>query len=171
MFLSCPIAMMPCSFVSSIVLTPTSNWIVCAHTFPLKSQNFILPSFAQLTINSRLSCISFVIWEVCSVGKFRIKFPVFMSHIFIVLSIPPLNKVESSWRSTIDQIKSKWPVSVFRHAELYFFVKLHTLMVLSALPEMRVCPLVVHYRQRISLMCPEKFFTFSPFSKSHIFIL
>jgi hypothetical protein len=61
-------------------------------------------------------------------------------------------------------MKSVCPVKVLRQAELYFFVKLHTLIVRSELPEINVFPLLVHYKHRISLMCPEKFFMFSPFS-------
>ena len=138
--------------------------MVWAQLFPLKSQNFMLPSFPQLIITSLLSCMSLVICEECSVGRFLIKFPVLISHIFIVLSNPPLKSVTSSCRSTIDQMKSVCPVKVFKHAELYFLVKLQTFIVRSALPEMSVCPLLVHYILKISLIWPEKFLIFSPFS-------
>lgn len=164
MFLSCPTATMPCSFVISIVLTPIYNGRVWAHVLLRKSQNFMLPSFAQLIMISLESCKILVMWEECSVGRFRIKLPVLMSHIFIILSSPPLNTVQSSWSNKIVQMKSVWPVNVLRQAELYFLVKLQTLMVRSELPEIRVLPLLVHSIHNISLMCPEKFLTFSPFS-------
>ena len=92
------------------------------------------------------------------------RLPLVMSHIFIDLSSPELRRVTLSCSRTIVQMKSRCPVIVLRQAELYFFVKLHTLIVLSALPEIRVLPVVVHYRQRMSLMCPVKFLVFSPFS-------
>ena len=92
------------------------------------------------------------------------RLPLVMSHIFIDLSSPALRRVTLSCSSTIVQMKSRCPVIVLRQAELYFLVKLHTLIVLSALPEIRVFPVVVHYRQRMSLMWPVKFLVFSPFS-------
>lgn len=156
--------MMPCSLVISMVLSPTSNWRVCAQELLLKSQNFMFPSLAQLIIISLDNWSSFVMWEVCSTGRFLIKLPVLMSHILICLSSPPLKMVQSSWSSRIVQMKSVWPVRVFRQAELYFLVKLQTLIVLSELPDIKVCPLLVHYMHKMSLMCPEKFFMFSPFS-------
>lgn len=61
-------------------------------------------------------------------------------------------------------MKSVCPVRVLRHAELYFLVKLQTLMVRSELPDIKVWPLLVHYMHRISLMWPEKFLVFYPFS-------
>ena len=50
------------------------------------------------------------------------------------------------------QMKSKCPVNVFKHAELYFLVNDQTFMVLSELPEIRVWPVDVHYRHNTSLM-------------------
>lgn len=61
-----------------------------------------------------------------------------MSHIFIILSNPPENKVVLSFSRQIVQMKSKWPVKVFRHAELYFLVRLQTFIVRSELPEIKV---------------------------------
>ena len=87
-----------------------------------------------------------------------------MSHIFIVLSRPALSRVELSCNSKIVQMKSRCPVIVFRQAELYFLVRLHTFMVLSALPEISVFPVVVQSRHKMSLICPVKFLMFSPFS-------
>ncbi len=101
---------------------------------------------------------------MCSVGKFLIKLPVVMSHIFIDLSNPADRRVMLSCNKTIVQMKSKWPVIVFRHAELYFFVRLQTFIVRSALPEISVLPVLVQSKQRISLICPVKFLIFSPFS-------
>lgn len=49
-------------------------------------------------------------------------------------------------------MKSKCPVKVFKQAELYFFVKLQTLIVRSELPEMRVLPVDVHYKHKTSLI-------------------
>ena len=91
-------------------------------------------------------------WEECSVGRLRIRLPLVMSHIFMVLSRPALKRVTLSWRSKIVQMKSKWPVIVFRQAEEYFLVRLHTFMVLSALPETKVLPVLVQSRQRMSLI-------------------
>ena len=120
--------------------------------FPFQSQNFIVPSFAQLTITSFVYWIIFVMCEMCSFGKLRIKFPLVMSHIFIVLSSPALNKVVLSCSKQIVQIKSKWPVNVLRHAELYFFVSDHTFIVRSELPEINVWPVDVHSRHSTSLI-------------------
>ena len=58
------------------------------------------------------------------------------------------------------QMKSKCPVNVFKHAELYFLVNDQTFMVLSELPDIRVWPVDVHYRHNTSLMWPLKFFMF-----------
>ncbi len=170
-FLSCPAAMIPCSAISIIVLMPASNWRLWIELFPFQSQNFIVPSFAQLTITSFVYWIIFVMCEICSFGRFRIKFPVVMSHILIILSKPPLNNVVLSCSKQIVQMKSKCPVNVFKQAELYFFVKLHTFIVLSELPDIKVCPVDVHSRQSTSLMCPLKFLIFSPLSKSQTLIV
>jgi len=67
-----------------------------------------------------------------------------MSHIFINLSKPALNKVVLSCNKQIVHIKSVCPVNVLRHAELYFFVNDHTFIVRSELPEINVCPVEVH---------------------------
>jgi hypothetical protein len=152
--------MIPCSFMSNIVLIPASNCKEWTLLLAFQSQNFIVPSFAHDTMIYFVYCKIFVIWEICSFGKLRIKLPVVISHIFIVLSSPPLNKVVLSCRRQIVQMKSKWPVNVFKHAELYFLVKLHTLIVLSELPEISVFPVDVHYKHKTSLMCPLKFLTF-----------
>ena len=93
-----------------------------------------------------------MMWEECYVGRLRIRLPLVMSHIFMVLSRPALKRVTLSWRSKIVQMKSKWPVIVFRQAEEYFLVRLHTFMVLSALPETKVLPVLVQSRQRMSLI-------------------
>lgn len=61
-------------------------------------------------------------------------------------------------------MKSVCPVNVFKQAELYFFVKLHTFIVLSELPDISVWPLLVQSIQSMSLICPEKFFIFYPLS-------
>ena len=158
--MSCPAAIIPCSFMSNIVLTPASNCKEWTLLLPFQSQNLIVPSFAHDTITYFVYCNIFVIWEMCSFGKLRIRLPVVMSHIFIVLSSPPLNNVVLSWRRQIVQIKSKCPVNVLRHAELYFLVKLQTFIVLSELPDMRVLPVDVHYKHKTSLICPLKFFIF-----------
>ena len=103
-------------------------------------------------------------WEECSVGRFLIRFPLVMSHIFMDLSKPALRRVMLSLRRRMVQMKSRWPVIVLRQAELYFLVSDHNLMVRSALPEISVFPEVVQSRQRISLIWPVKFLIFSPFS-------
>lgn len=92
------------------------------------------------------------------------RLPVVMSHIFIDLSRPADKRVMLSCSKTIVQMKSRWPVIVLRQAELYFFVRLQTFIVRSALPEIRVFPVLVQSIQRISLICPVKFLIFSPFS-------
>lgn len=99
-------------------------------------------------------------WEMCSLGRLRIKLPLVMSHIFMVLSRPALKRVVLSWSRQIVQMKSRWPVRVLRQAELYFFVRDQTLMVRSELPEIRVWPVDVHSRHRTSLMWPLKFLMF-----------
>lgn len=155
---------MPCSGVTSIVLRPDSNWSVCAQAFALKSQNLMVPSLEQLTTTYFAYWMSLVICDVCSVGKFLMRLPTVISHIFIVLSRPALRRVILSWSSTMVQMKSRWPVIVFRQAELYFLVRLQTFIVLSALPETSVFPVLVQSRHNISLICPVKFFVFYPFS-------
>lgn len=92
------------------------------------------------------------------------RLPVVMSHTLMLLSRPALSSVTLSCSSTMVQMKSRWPVIVFRHAELYFLVRLHTFIVRSALPEISVLPVDVQSRQRISLMWPVKFLIFYPFS-------
>lgn len=163
-FLSCPAAIIPCSAINIIVLMPAYIWRLWMLQFPFQSQNFIVPSFAQLTMTYFVCWMILVMWEICSFGKFRIRFPVVMSHIFIILSKPPLNNVVLSWSKHIVQIKSKWPVKVFRHAELYFFVRLHTFMVRSELPDIKVLPVDVHYKHKTSLIWPLKFLMFYPLS-------
>jgi hypothetical protein len=91
------------------------------------------------------------------------RLPFVISHIFILLSRPALSSVTLSFRRRMVQIKSRWPVIVLRQAELYFLVRLHTLIVLSALPEIKVCPVEVQSKHNISLICPVKFLMFSPF--------
>lgn len=163
-FLSCPAAIIPCSAISIIVLIPAYICRLWMLQFPFQSQNFIVPSFAQLTITYFVYCMILVMWEICSLGKFLIKFPVVMSHIFIILSRPPLNNVVLSWSKHIVQIKSVWPVNVFKQAELYFLVKLQTLIVRSELPEIKVFPVDVHYKHNTSLIWPLKFLIFYPLS-------
>ena len=143
-FLSCPAATIPCSAINIIVLIPASSCKLWMLQLPFQSQNFIVPSLAQLTITSFVYWMIFVICEMCSFGKFRIRLPVVMSHIFIILSRPALNNVVLSCKRQIVQMKSKWPVRVFRQAELYFFVNDHTLIVRSELPEIKVWPVDVH---------------------------
>lgn len=163
-FLSCPAATIPCSAISIIVLIPASIWRLWMLQFPFQSQNLIVPSLAQLTITYFVYCIILVMWEICSLGKFLMRFPLVMSHILIILSRPPLNKVVLSCNRHIVQIKSKWPVKVFKQAELYFFVRLQTLIVRSELPEIRVLPVDVHYKHKTSLIWPLKFLIFYPLS-------
>lgn len=152
--------MIPCSGIIIIVLTPTSSCKVCTLAFPFQSQNLTVPSFAQLTITYLVYWRIRVIWDVCSLGKLRIKFPVVISQIFIVLSKPPLKRVVLSCNRHIVQMKSKCPVIVLRHADEYFFVKDHTLTVLSELPDISVFPVDVHYIHKTSLICPLKFLMF-----------
>ena len=143
-FLSCPAATIPCSAMSIIVLIPASSCKLWILQLPFQSQNLIVPSLAQLTITSFVYWKILVMWEMCSLGRFRIKLPVVMSHIFIILSRPALNSVVLSCKRHMVQIKSKCPVRVFKQAELYFLVNDQTFMVLSELPEIRVWPVDVH---------------------------
>lgn len=78
------------------------------------------------------------------------------------LSSPPLNRVISSDNKAIVQTKSVCPVNVLRQAELYFFSKLQTLIVRSALPEINVVPAVVEARHNTSFMWPEKLLVLIP---------
>ena len=54
------------------------------------------------------------------------------------------------------------PERVFRHAELYFFSRFHTFIVLSALPDMSVVAFFVEDRQRTSFMCPDRLLVLVP---------
>lgn len=146
--------------MSIIVLIPASSCRLWILQLPFQSQNFIVPSLAQLTITSFVYWMILVMCEMCSFGRFLIRLPVVISHIFIILSSPALNKVVLSWSKHMVQMKSKCPVNVFKHAELYFLVNDQTFMVLSELPEIRVWPVDVHYRHNTSLMWPLKFFMF-----------
>ena len=154
-----------------MVLMPASSWRLWILQLPFQSQNLIVPSLAQLTITSFVYWMILVMCEMCSFGRFLIRLPVVMSHIFIILSRPALNKVVLSCSKHMVHMKSKCPVRVFKHAELYFLVNDQTLMVLSELPEIRVWPVDVDYRHNTSLIWPLKFFMFYPFSKSHTFIV
>lgn len=107
MFLSWPTATIPCYRVTIIVLRPDSSCIVWAQALPLKSQNFIVPSFEQLITTSLAYWMSLVMWEVCYVGRFLMRLPLVMSHILMVLSRPALRRVMLSLRRTMVQMKSR----------------------------------------------------------------